>query len=62
MQGQLARALWTLGNILEKTGDIGEGAGLKMSAREFRGKVQGQETENIDTDESFSKLAGYMLW
>jgi hypothetical protein len=51
-----------LGNILENTGDIGEGAGLKMSAREFRGKVQGQETENIDTDESFSKLAGYMLW
>ncbi|KAG9240863.1 hypothetical protein BJ878DRAFT_536863 [Calycina marina] len=62
MQGHLARALWTLGNMLEKMGDSGEGAGLKRAAKEVRGKIQGREAEDEDTDESFSKLVGYMLW
>jgi tetratricopeptide (TPR) repeat protein len=62
MQGHLARALWTLGCILEKTEESDEGAGLKLSAREVRGKIQGRETGDGDTDESFSKLVGYMLW
>jgi tetratricopeptide (TPR) repeat protein len=62
MQGHLARSLWTLGSILEKTGEIDEGAGLKRCAREVRGKMQGRETEDNDTDESFSKLVGFMLW
>ncbi len=62
MQGHLARALWTLGNMLEETGDSGEGTGLKRTAKEVRGKIQGKEAEDEDTDESFSKLVGYMLW
>ncbi|KAE9371884.1 hypothetical protein N431DRAFT_508825 [Stipitochalara longipes BDJ] len=62
MQGHLARSLWTLGSMLEKTGEIEEGARLKMSAREVRGKIQGRETEDNDTDDSFSKLVGFMLW
>lgn len=48
--------------MLEKSGDSGEGAGLKKTAREVRGKIRGRETEDEDTDESFSKLVGYMLW
>lgn len=62
MQGHLARASWTLGNILEQNEQSVEGAELKESAREVRGKIQGRETEDEDTDESFSKLVGYMLW
>lgn len=62
MQGHLARALWTLGNMLEESGDSGEGPRLKRTAREVRGKIRGRETEDEETDESFSKLVGYMLW
>lgn len=62
MQGHLARALWTLASISERMGDSVEGARLKGAARDVRGKIRGRETEDEDTDESFSKLVGYMLW
>lgn len=62
MRGHLARALWKLGNMLEKRGDDNQGAELKKSAREVRSKINDRETEDVDTDESFSKLVGYMLW
>jgi hypothetical protein len=44
--------------MMEKSGDSGEGAGLKRTAREVRGKIRGRETEDEDTDESYSSLCG----
>lgn len=62
MQGHLARALWALGTIEEKTSGIGEAEKLKQNAREMRRRINGREAEDEDTDESFSKLVPYMLW
>ena len=62
MQGHLARSLWTLGSILEKTGQIDEGAGLKVSAREVRSQIQDRETGDNHMEEAFSELVGYMFW
>ncbi len=62
MRGQLARVLWTSGNMLEKSGGGVEGAGWKDKAREVRASIEGRETKDEDSDESFSRLVGYMLW
>ena len=62
MQGHLARALWALGTIEEKTSGISEAEKLKQNAREMRRRIEGREAEDEDTDESFSKLVPYMLW
>lgn len=62
MNGHLARALWTLANLERKNGnDIGAEE-LRQKAKEVRGRIEGKEGPDEDTDESFEALVGYMLW
>ena len=68
MRGHRARALWTLARWEEKTAnmmnssDQNEIRKLKQEAREVRHSIEDRETEDVDADEDFAKLVGYMLW
>ena len=62
MRGHRARALWTLARLETKTANPDEIQKLQQEARETRDSVEGRETEDVDTDEDFAKLVGYMLW
>ena len=46
----------------KKTSGIVEAEKLKQNTREMRRRIGGLEAKDEDTDESFSKLVGYMLW
>ena len=62
MRGQRARALWTLARWEAETSNSHEILKLQQEAREIRDTIEGRETEDVDTDEDFAKLVGYMLW
>lgn len=60
MQGHLARALWVLSAMEEKTGRGDEAESLKYKAREMRLEIR-REDEDEDTDEAYSNLWGIRL-
>lgn len=62
MRGQRARALWTLARWEAETMNSDDIQKLQQEAREVRDTIEGRETEDVDTDEDFAKLVGYMLW
>lgn len=62
MNGHLARALWTLANLERKNGNDVGAEELRQKAKEVRGRIEGKEAPDEDTDESFEALVGYMLW
>lgn len=72
MEGHLARALWTLAGLEEEVGNLDEAEALQSQAREIRRKIllsgeQGDEEEEdefeeVEGDEAFQRLVGYMLW
>lgn len=62
MRGHHARALWTLARWENGTRNPDEIKRLQQEAREMRDSVELRETEDLDTDEDFAKLVGYMLW
>lgn len=62
MRGHRARALWTLARLETGTASPDEIQKLQQEARETRDIIERRETEDVDTDEDFAKLVGYMLW
>jgi hypothetical protein len=62
MQGHLSRSLWFLAMVEAKMGDNGDAEQLKIEARNERNKINGRETTDEDTDDSFMNLVGWMLW
>ena len=62
MRGHYARALWTLARWEAETVNPDEIQKLQQKARETRDSIEHRETEDVDTDEDFAKLVGYMLW
>ena len=62
MRGHRARAMWTLARLESEYGDADEVEKLRQEARDIRNGIELRETEDVDTDEDFAKLVGYMLW
>lgn len=62
MRGHHARALWTLARLETGVENPDEIQKLEQEAREIRNSIEGRETEDVDTDEDFAKLVGWMLW
>lgn len=62
MRGHRARALWTLARWETDTTNPDGIQKLQQEARETRDSIEGRESEDVDTDEDFAKLVGYMLW
>lgn len=62
MNGHLARAMWALANLENQNGNEAGAEELRQKAREVRGRIEGKEAPDEDTDEAFGALVGYMLW
>lgn len=62
MLPHLARALWFLGGMEPENWDGGLRENHQMRAREEREKISDREWPDEDTDNSFMKLVGWMLW
>lgn len=62
MNGHLARALWMLANLRKQNGNEVGAEELRQKAREVRGRIEGKEVPDVDTDEAFGALVGYVLW
>lgn len=62
MQGHLSRALWFLAGVEANMGDGSRIEQLRVEARAVRNGIQGRETVDEDTDESFMGLVEWMLW
>lgn len=43
-------------------GDSGKTEQLRVEARAVRGRIQGRETADEDTDDAFMGLVEWMLW
>lgn len=61
MQGQLARALWTLYTIEEGFGNRQEAEELIARARHVRAGIEGREGADEDSDEGFARLVPWLL-
>lgn len=62
MKGHLARALWFWAAIEARIGDGGRAEELKRMAKVERDKIDGRETADEDSDDSYMQLVGWMLW
>ncbi|KAG2415680.1 hypothetical protein HFD88_006871 [Aspergillus terreus] len=62
MQGHLARSLWFLAAIESRIGDKNQAEVLRVEARMERQAIVGRETTDDDSDDSFMRLVGWMLW
>lgn len=62
MQGHLSRSLWFFANVEENMGDDGRTGQLRSEARTVRVGIQGRETADEDTEDSFMGLVEWMLW
>jgi len=63
MLPHLARALWYLAGIEERLGEEESvWRDLRRRAKEERVKIEHREWPDEDTDESFMKLVGWLLW
>lgn len=62
MQGHLARSLWFLAAIESRLGDRNQAEVLRVEARMERQAIVGRETTDEDSDDSFMRLVGWMLW
>ncbi|KAF2468654.1 uncharacterized protein BDR25DRAFT_335130 [Lindgomyces ingoldianus] len=62
MRGHLARALWFLASVEDRLDNPSEVERLRREAKVERGRIQGREAPDEDTDEAFMSLVGWMLW
>lgn len=62
MQGHLSRLLWFLAGVEENMGESRRTEQLRAEARTMRNEIQGRETTDEDTDDSFMRLVEWMLW
>ncbi|GAD96166.1 hypothetical protein MGYG_02418 [Paecilomyces variotii No. 5] len=62
MKGHLAWALWCWAEAESNIGDEKEAATLRDMAKAERDKIEGRETVDGSTDNSFMSLVGWMLW
>ncbi|KAL8908947.1 MAG: hypothetical protein Q9207_000523 [Kuettlingeria erythrocarpa] len=62
MRGHHARALWTMARLETGVASPDEIQKLQQEAQKIRSSIECRETEDVDTDEDFAKLVGWMLW
>jgi tetratricopeptide (TPR) repeat protein len=63
MRPHLARALWFLAGVEERLGeDEAAWKDLRRRAEEEREKIEDREWPDEDSDDSFMKLVGWLLW
>lgn len=61
MMPQVARALWMLGRIEEKSGNVEEAKDLKANAKQTRSEIEGRECGDEDSDAGFASLVAWLL-